>query len=201
MRTFKLLAISAILASVIYSCSNKNKAVNEYCNCISTSLTDKMITVDPIVGIQKKCYDSIIVKKYELIKDIKFIAEFDSIQNIKNIKKTINTKILKNISDILVKFSWEYYSPSEEKRIYSFDGKMVTQDATFYTMQIVPFVQINTTGNERFTGTYKVEVEDNGSAYVSIIWTGDKNDIYKLMKTTENSYYLEGKRTLSQKDK
>ena len=195
MKTFKVLIAISLLTGFLCSCSKKNKAVQEYCDCVSSSLNDSLIATAPIESVQKKCYDSIVQKKYDLTKDLEFVNGFDSVQNVKNIKKTITSKISKNIGDILIKYSWQTVPDifGNETRTYLFDGKMFTQ--ILYKIQ---FYGSGWVENQRWTGTYKVEVESNGSAYITISMGDNESDIYKLQKSQKDGYCLKGRRTLWQ---
>lgn len=180
------------------SCSNKGEAVAEYCNCMNAVLNDSLIDASNIVELKKECYDSLIIKKYELGKEAEFIANFDSIQEVKDVVIKRNSQIVKNIDEILQAYNFETVPDvmNNEARRYIFDGKMFTQ--ILYQMRSI---YSGWDESERWTGTYKVEVEPNGKAYVTISFEDRENDIYQLKKSSKDGYYLKGRRTLWQKDK
>ena len=198
MKNLFIILFVFVFGTFLSSCSKTNKAVDEYCNCASSILTDSLISVEFLDTIHKNCFDSIIIKKYELNKDNEFITGFDSIQSVKDLRKKINSKISENINNILIKYSFQTVPDImiNDARTYLFDGKMFTQ--ILYKMQSLwsGWEEV-----KRFTGTYKVEVENNGNAYVIISFTGNENDIYKLSKSIKDGYYLKGRRTLWQENK
>lgn len=197
----KKLFLPVVLSSLLlfYSCSKKDKAVEEYCNCMNTIISDSLINDYGVDTLKKQCFDSIIINKFELGKDADFIEGFDSIEEVKQLVVNRNNQVSQNISRILenyyfqttVDYGWKVY----EYRRYEFDGKMFTQN----------LYQCGTSHNwwleNTWTGTYKVENEPNGNVYVYITYSSGKNYIYRLKKSSKDGYYLKGRRTLWQEEK
>lgn len=191
--------LSCLLLSS-YSCSKKGEAITEYSNCMNSILNDSLITTPDISVLKKQCFDSIIIEKYELEENAEFIGSFDSIEEVKNIVISRNAIITKNIDQILQKYNFKtepklYRDWSGSYRTYAFDGKMFTQ-----ILYEIPYGG-RYSETQRWTGTYKIEIEQNGKAYITINFGDRDNDIYQLMKSSKNGYYLKGRRTLWQEEK
>ncbi|MDY0281902.1 MAG: hypothetical protein RBR35_15235 [Salinivirgaceae bacterium] len=184
------------------SCSNTEEAVAEYCNCMNTILNDSLIEASNIEELKKECYDSLIINKFELGDNTDFIANFDSIQEVKDVVVKRNSTIIKNVDKILQTF---YFDTSPDiismnnwtayYRRYIFDGKMFKQ--YYYEKPYGGSYGIA----DKWTGTYKIEVEPNGKAYITITFENRENDIYELKKSTKDGYYLDGRRRLWQENK
>lgn len=178
----KNLIFIVIISSLLISCSKKNQSVNEYCSCLNSALNDSLIAEVDVANIQKKCWDSIIVAKYQLNNDKQFISDFDSLGEIKSLNQDMISQISKNINETLKRYAW-LCSDRYLDRL-EFDGKMFTHK-TFYVITN-PVIE---------TGTYKTEVEKNGVSYITLTNSENENTIFKLMKNDEGDYYLDGKRT------
>jgi len=167
---------------------------------MNTFLNDSLIDASNIEELKKECYDSLIINKYKLGDESEFIASFDSLQEVKDLTVKRNSTIIKNADKILQTYNFNTGTFVEGRvwgsRVFKFDGKMITHIA--FQMKNM---SIGWTEEMRWTGTYKIEVEPNGKTYVTISFPELENDIYQLMKSSKDGYYLKGRRTLWQEEK
>lgn len=189
------------MALLITSCSQKNKAVEEYCSCMDNIVSDSLYSANLISLTHINCRDSIL-SKYDLINDKEFASSFDSLKLVKDKNNEIFTKTYQNVDRILQKYNWDYKDLSSlnwktyEYRRYLFDGKMFKQELYGMNWGSTNWVLQNT-----FTGTYKIEKAENENIYVIVSMQDRENDIYKFKKSKKDGFYLDGRRTLWQEDK
>jgi hypothetical protein len=201
MKSFKNILALAISGLAIFSCSNGNKAIKEYCECMSSVINDSLVSTGLLKERHTICYDSI-VAKYKLNEDKEFKNTFDSLKDVKDFRDKIYTKIIKNVDDILQRYNWGYQDLSSlnwqtyEARKYYFDGKMFKQEV--YGMQ---WGSTQWHLKKTWTGTYKIEKANNGKIYVTVSTEPGENDIYLLQKSKKDGYYLDGRRTVWQEQK
>lgn len=196
------------------SCSNKNEAVEKYCNCLNSIASDSIISSDLIAEKDKICLDSII-QSYELNDDNEFIENFDSIPKVIEARRKLDMRVIKNIGKILETHSFKNsHTTFGESWTYEFDGKMFTI-RLFELYDLYSFSYNDT----KWTGTYNIEKENNGKFYLTLELEDGNTDIYEFnevnkedykklvkRKIIENDeypvYFLDGNRTLySQKKK
>lgn len=196
-----LLYLLIITLFVNYSCSKSNKAIEDYCNCMHSIISDSLLSMDIVNKQHTICFDSI-TNKYKLNDDAEFQESFDSLIAIKDLKININSRISENIDNILQTYMWEFIDVSSlnwrtyELRRYYFDGKIFKQD--LYGMQ---YGSMDWHIEDSWTGIYKVDVENNGRIYIEISFDDNESDIYRFQKSKKDGYYLDGRRTLWQENK
>ena len=180
---------------LITSCSNKKKAIDEYCNCMSSIVSDSLLSNDLITITHKKCFDSII-QKYKLNNNNEFLSTFDSVEKVKNLRKTTNTKVIQNIEKLIENRYFDYMNFWNNSYVrYEFDGKMVT--ITAYEM---PFIGAGWQEKEKFTGVYKIENENNGKIHITLT-SSNHNSVYEFVKGNKNDYnYLLKEKMIEKKD-
>lgn len=163
------------------SCSNKNEAVEKYCNCLNSIASDSIISSYLIAEKDKICLDSII-QSYELNDDNEFIENFDSIPKVIEARRKLDMRVIKNIGKILETHSFKNsHTTIGELWSYEFDGKMFKINFS----ELTDFYSFNTTN---WTGTYNIKKEDNGKIYVTLDLEDENTDIYEFNEVKKEDY-------------
>ncbi|MFZ4401921.1 MAG: hypothetical protein ACOYO1_17965 [Bacteroidales bacterium] len=197
MKKINLFFIAA-LAIFLFSCGNpQKKAISEYCNCLNSILTDSIYSYEIATIIEKKCYDSLILKNKSLSEDKEFIDGFYKNEQIIKLQDQIKEKIKDNVQTILTKYPFttnldNYYQIHK----FIFDGKIVKYSV--WQMDLRGSYEKNIESR-----TYTVSAEKNGKTYIEMETSEGKSKIYEFGKNKDNNYYLDGpnSRFFAQKEK
>ena len=187
-KIFYILSFSILFIS----CSNNDKAISEFCNCVEHNLNNNTkvstyILPKQFSSINSHCYDSIINKKYK-IKNEEFNKILNENKDVKNILKKEMDLISTNINKILVnnKFSkvydaWSFHE-KERLSIFYFDGSMFKEDVSF------PF------GKTKIkTGLYEIIIDNNWNPFIKLKYDNGRKKTYAFKFDNEKKkFYLDG---------
>ena len=155
-----------------------------YCETVKKTVSDTTIDYSSISSIEEKTYKELILKNDELKNNTEFINSFKDNEDVKELHKSIKTKIIENVQNILKKNSfvtgvdnrWQVHK-------LAFDGNMVRIIST----------QIDARGSyetENATKKYTVTIEDNGKTYINAKKDSGDDLIFEFGKSQTDYYIL-----------
>lgn len=184
MKKINVLLLTSILVTFA-SCENiEKKTIKMYCETVKKTVSDTTIDYSSISSIEEKTYKELILKNDELKNNTEFINSFKDNEDVKELHKSIKTKIIANVQNILKKNSfvtgvdnrWQVHK-------LAFDGNMVRIIST----------QIDARGSyetENATKKYTVTIEDNGKTYINAKKDSGDDLIFEFGKSQTDYYIL-----------